>query len=104
MQSLVETALSNALVASLLAVLAFVVSRWRRPALAHALWLLVLLKLVTPPLVPVAVPWPLPVPAADDPPAPPRVQRLAHAAEPLPDPADALPLLPEAAGADTRPL
>jgi beta-lactamase regulating signal transducer with metallopeptidase domain len=29
-----------------------------RPALAHTLWVLVLLKLVTPPLVPFALPWP----------------------------------------------
>ncbi|HMF12423.1 MAG TPA: M56 family metallopeptidase, partial [Gemmataceae bacterium] len=56
MQSLVEIGLSNALVASVLAVLAFTVSRWRRPALAHGLWLLVLLKLVTPPLVPIYLP------------------------------------------------
>src|SRR5262245_34821178 len=56
MQPLLETAISNALVASGLALVAFAVSRWRRPALAHALWLLVLLKLVTPPLIPVYLP------------------------------------------------
>jgi beta-lactamase regulating signal transducer with metallopeptidase domain len=56
MQTLVETAISNALVASALALVAFAVSRWRRPALAHGLWLLVLLKLVTPPLLPVYLP------------------------------------------------
>jgi beta-lactamase regulating signal transducer with metallopeptidase domain len=56
MQALVETGLSNALVASVLALLAFAVSRWRRPALAHGLWLLVLVKLVTPPLVPIYLP------------------------------------------------
>ena len=56
MQALVETALSNALVASVLALVAFAVSRWRRPALAHGLWLLVLIKLVTPPLVPIYLP------------------------------------------------
>ncbi len=56
MRTLIETALSNALVACLLALLAFAVSRWRRPALAHGLWLLVLLKLLTPPLVPIYLP------------------------------------------------
>src|SRR6266851_4295074 len=56
MHTLLETALSNALAASLLALLAFAVSRWRRPALAHILWLLVLVKLVTPPLVPIYLP------------------------------------------------
>ena len=30
----------------------------RRPAILHCLWLLVLLKLVTPPLYEVAIPWP----------------------------------------------
>ena len=30
----------------------------RRPGLVHGLWLLVLLKLVTPPLVRVPLPWP----------------------------------------------
>src|SRR6516225_5108600 len=30
----------------------------RRPALAHALWLLVLLKLITPPLFPLSFEWP----------------------------------------------
>src|SRR2546423_9055819 len=30
----------------------------RRPALTHALWLLVLIKLITPPLVTLPMPWP----------------------------------------------
>src|SRR5262249_2796955 len=30
----------------------------RRPALIHSLWLLVLLKLMTPAVVPVSIPWP----------------------------------------------
>src|SRR5438132_1604970 len=55
MPTLLETVLSNTLAAGLLGVLAFVASRWRRPALAHGLWLLVLIKLVTPPLIPVNV-------------------------------------------------
>ena len=59
MHDLLEIALSNALVAIPLAVLAFAVSRaTHRPALTHALWLLVLIKLVTPPLFTVSVPWP----------------------------------------------
>ncbi len=44
-------ALSNVMVAALLAVPAWLAGLWgRRPALTHALWLLVLVKLVTPPL------------------------------------------------------
>jgi beta-lactamase regulating signal transducer with metallopeptidase domain len=58
-ESLLNAALSNALVATALAVLAAGVGRWcRRPALVHTLWLLVLAKLLTPPLVPVPVSWP----------------------------------------------
>jgi beta-lactamase regulating signal transducer with metallopeptidase domain len=56
MQTFLETTVSNALVASVLGLLAFVVARWRRPALAHGLWLLVFVKLVTPPLIPVYLP------------------------------------------------
>ena len=50
MDSLLRIALSNAACAAVLALLAAAVSRTlpRRPALAHALWLLVLLKLLTP--------------------------------------------------------
>jgi len=52
MMTLFSIVLSNLLVAALLAIPAWLVARWgRRPALAHALWLLVLVKLVTPPLV-----------------------------------------------------
>lgn len=59
MDSLLTIGLSNALAAAVLAVPAVLVSRTgRRPALAHALWLLVLLKLVTPPLWWVPVPLP----------------------------------------------
>ena len=59
MRTLLEIALSNAAVATVLAVVAFGVTVvFRRPALAHAAWLLVLLKLLTPPLftVPVELP------------------------------------------------
>ncbi len=59
MTSFVETGLGNALVALVLAVVALVVGLvCRRPAVVHALWLLVLLKLVTPPLVSIPLPWP----------------------------------------------
>jgi bla regulator protein blaR1 len=59
MQSLLCLALSNAILATMLAALVAVLSRFcRRPAVRHALWLLVLLKLITPPLVPIAVTWP----------------------------------------------
>src|SRR5262245_53104610 len=48
--------LSNIAVTTLLALLARAAGRWlRRPALTHGLWLLVFLKLVTPPIYPVAV-------------------------------------------------
>src|SRR5262245_21356051 len=60
MHPLLEMVLSNAAVATVLAILAAVVSQLsRRPALTHSLWLLVLLKLVTPPLMPVQLPWSL---------------------------------------------
>lgn len=58
MGSLLELGLANAVVAGALALVAVVVGLVsRRPALVHALWLLVLVKLVTPSLVPVPVPW-----------------------------------------------
>jgi beta-lactamase regulating signal transducer with metallopeptidase domain len=59
MTFILQTSLTNALLATLLALVAALVSRFgRRPALAHALWLLVLLKLITPPFffVPLRVP------------------------------------------------
>jgi beta-lactamase regulating signal transducer with metallopeptidase domain len=57
MGTLLEIVLSNAVVAALLALAAAALSALcRRPALAHRLWLLVLLKLVTPPLLPVHLP------------------------------------------------
>ncbi len=59
MHTLVEIGLSNAVVACVPAALALAVSlSCRRPALAHALWLLVLIKLVTPPLFRIGLPWP----------------------------------------------
>jgi bla regulator protein BlaR1 len=58
-ETLLRVGLSNAVVACALAAVAALVGRFgRRPALSHALWLLVLIKLVTPALVDVPVPWP----------------------------------------------
>ena len=57
MNWLLDIALTNAVLAALLAVLAAAVTLLcRRPALVHCLWLLVLLKLVTPPLFSVPIP------------------------------------------------
>src|ERR1700677_3657915 len=57
MESLVHILLSNALVATVMAAMAAALGRiCRRPALTHCLWLVVMLKLVTPPLVPVSLP------------------------------------------------
>jgi bla regulator protein BlaR1 len=48
---------SNVVLAGVLAVIAWFVQRWlRRPAVAHLLWVLVLVKLLTPPLVRVPLP------------------------------------------------
>jgi beta-lactamase regulating signal transducer with metallopeptidase domain len=57
METLLHIGLSNAVLATLLALLAAAASLvLRRPALCHSLWLLVFLKLVTPPLYHVPVP------------------------------------------------
>ena len=57
MESLVHAMLSNALAATVLAIFVAALGRvCRRPALIHGLWLVVMLKLVTPPLVPVSLP------------------------------------------------
>ncbi|MBI2803652.1 MAG: M48 family metalloprotease [Planctomycetes bacterium] len=63
-----EIVLSNLLVASALALLAALAGLWgRRPALTHALWLLVMLKLITPPLFRCSIPWPeAPSPAQNE--------------------------------------
>ncbi|MFI5454480.1 MAG: M56 family metallopeptidase [Isosphaerales bacterium] len=57
MESLVHAMLSNALAATVLAVVVAGLG-WacRRPALIHGLWLVVMIKLVTPPVVPVLLP------------------------------------------------
>ncbi len=68
METLLEVGLSNAVMAAALAVLAGLIGLvCRRPALVHALWLLVLLKLVTPPLVSISVRPPLPPAEATEP-------------------------------------
>ena len=57
MSTLFAIAVTNAVVVVPLAVLAWLVGRLvRKPALTHALWIIVLLKLVTPPLVHLPVP------------------------------------------------
>ncbi len=64
MATLLNIALINAVTVLPLAVLAIGVSRFaRRPALTHALWVLVLLKFITPPLF--HLPVTIEVPAAD---------------------------------------
>jgi beta-lactamase regulating signal transducer with metallopeptidase domain len=87
LHALLTAAASNALTATALAVPAALASRRCRPAVAHGLWLLVLLKLVTPPLLPLAVPWPS---AA----GPPREERSPIAAAPAPPAAVEAPVAP----------
>ncbi len=59
MDTLLQMGVSNGLMATILAVLAAGVGRLcRRPALVHCLWLLVLLKFVTPSFVMFPMPWP----------------------------------------------
>ena len=73
MQLLVLAMLSNALVATGLALVPLILGRLgRSPALVHILWLVVLLKLVTPPIVAVplaitSVPRPVILPVAPEP-------------------------------------
>jgi beta-lactamase regulating signal transducer with metallopeptidase domain len=69
--TLLQVGLSNAVAACVLAVVAAAVGYFcRRPAVRHALWLLVLLKLVTPPVyVPVPRPAEVAAPAVEAPPA-----------------------------------
>jgi bla regulator protein BlaR1 len=63
--SLIDLALSNLAVAAVLALVAAAVGRCcRRPAVTHALWVLVLVKLVTPPVI--AIPIPRLVPAQEE--------------------------------------
>lgn len=58
MESLLQIGLSNAVAALVLAVIAVLVGVLvRRPALTHGLWLLVLVKLITPPLFLIPIDW-----------------------------------------------
>jgi bla regulator protein blaR1 len=59
-ETLYRTGLSNAVSATVLALVVACLGRvlGRRPAILHCLWLLVLLKLVTPSFYEVSVPWP----------------------------------------------
>ena len=69
MEMLFRIALSNAAAAAVLALVALLAALViRKPALTHGLWLLVLLKLVSPPLW--MVPLHFPVPAAEPPSSP----------------------------------
>jgi beta-lactamase regulating signal transducer with metallopeptidase domain len=62
MQQLLQFGFQNALVATLLAGGVYLVTRfWRNPLLGRTLWLLVLIKLVTPPL------WEMPLPLPTEP-------------------------------------
>src|SRR6516225_243410 len=70
MPPLMHLGLANAVCAAVLAVLALLVGRYlRRPALTHCVWLLVLIKLVTPPFFSLKLPW-LPAPPSPESAAP----------------------------------
>jgi beta-lactamase regulating signal transducer with metallopeptidase domain len=87
--ALVHAALSNAAAAALLAAVLIPAARLlRRPALTHLLCVLVLLKLVTPPLFSLPLRW-LPAPAAEPP------REVAPASVPLPFALDDVPLAEE---------
>jgi beta-lactamase regulating signal transducer with metallopeptidase domain len=86
MNTLLEIGLANAVTAAALAVVAAGIGFFcRRPALTHGLWVLVLLKLITPPLFPVPISWPGST-AENDPSNPPA--SAAEPPEPFPGPAD----------------
>ena len=68
MRTLVEFGLANALAATLLAIVALAVGAVvRRPAVRNALWLLVLVRLIVPPMWSVPVAWPASWGVADSP-------------------------------------
>ena len=68
MNTLVQAGLNNAISASFLALLVACLGRLltRRPAVLHCLWFLVLLKLVSPPIYEVSIPWITPSQTAAD--------------------------------------
>src|SRR5947209_14683959 len=96
METLIQAGLLNALFAALLAVTVagLAILCRRRPAVVHALWVLVLVKFLVPSVYPIEIPWwrasvapmdsPEPVVAQDDP-APGRIL-----AEQTPDPTEDL--------------
>src|SRR6516165_7213901 len=54
MKDLLAIVAQNTIVAGILAILVYGLSRvWRRPPVAHLLWLIVLTKLIGPPVLPV---------------------------------------------------
>jgi beta-lactamase regulating signal transducer with metallopeptidase domain/multidrug resistance efflux pump len=58
-ESLLHIGLTNAVAAAVLAILVVLITqRWQNPHLAHAMWLIVLFRLVAPPLLPISVPLP----------------------------------------------
>ena len=66
-ENLLVVGLNNAIVVTALAVVVLIVTRiWRHAPLAHLLWLVVLAKLVTPPLFDFPIPIPLASTAAVD--------------------------------------
>ena len=68
MSAVLEWALANAVLATVLAVPAYA-SRWlRRPAITHALWILVLFRLVAPPTWHVPITWTIPSTTSATPP------------------------------------
>ena len=89
MRTLVEYGLANAAAATLLAVLAFAIGlAVRRPAVRNALWVLVLVRLLMPPVWTITFSVPAPEPAAEVPAV------LSAAVEPIP---------PAPAGEDAQP-
>ncbi len=58
MEDYLPWVVSNLAISALLAATAFLVSRiWRNPHVAHGLWLLVLIKLLTPPIYVMEISW-----------------------------------------------
>jgi hypothetical protein len=88
---LLEISLTNAVLATGLAVLAVIVGRLcRRPGVSHTLWLLVLLKLITPPFVSVPLPWLAPLEAVLAMPEPSTAREQPSTREPASPPEDAV--------------
>lgn len=59
LQNILEAGISNVAVASVMAFIVFAITRvWKNPHVTHLLWLLVLIKLVSPPLWHISIPVP----------------------------------------------